>query len=116
MCSFCAVFAGIPHWTESGTDAGEAEPVTGGREWRLQRLKRVGLINRLLRFYGCKLEDWMAESYMVRSLQGRTEIVPALPQVWQAIEAISKKPADPLDPALLTFLREAYEQKPERAP
>ena len=106
MCAFCAVFTGIPHWTETGTNASEDERVSGGRDWRLQRLKRVGLINKLLGFYGCKLEDWMAESYMVRSLQGRTEIVPGLPQIWMMVEAMSKKPADPLDPTLLEFLRE----------
>jgi hypothetical protein len=116
MCGFCAVFAGIPHWTESGTNAGESERVTGGRDWRLQRMRRVGLINKLLGFYGCKLEDWMAESYMVRSLQGRTEIVPYLPQIWISVEAISKKPADPLDPALLDYLRAKTHDVAEPAP
>ena len=111
MCAFCAVFAGIPHWTETGTDAAEGERTSGGRDWRLQRLKRVKLINRILAFYGCKLDDWMAESYQVHSLQGRTEIVSALPQIWMTVEAIAKKPADPLDAALLAFLKARTEKK-----
>lgn len=105
MCAFCAVFSGIPHWTETGTNAGASERVSGGRDWRLQRHERVGVVNKILAFYGCKLDDWMAENYVVRSLRGRTEIVQYLPQIWMAVEDIAKKPADPLDPELLDFLR-----------
>jgi hypothetical protein len=106
MCAFCAVFSGIPHWTETGTNAGETERVSGGRDWRLQRGHRVGIVNKILEYYGCKLDDWMAENYMVRSLRGRTEVVQYLPQIWMTVEDIAKRPTDPLDPGLLEFLRE----------
>lgn len=105
MCAFCAVFSGIPHWTETGTNAAEGERISGGRDWRLQRHERVGLVNQILAFYGCKIDDWMAENYVVRSLKGRSEIVQYLPQIWMTVEDIAKKPADPLDPELLDFLR-----------
>ena len=63
------------------------------------------MVNKILEFYGCKIDDWMAETYVVRSLKGRTEIVQYLPHIWMAVEDIAKKAADPLDPDLLDFLR-----------
>ena len=105
MCAFCAVFVGIPHWTEIGTNAGEAERVTGGHDWRLDRAYRIKLVNSVIGYFGCKVEDWMADKYIVRSQRGTTEIVDYLPQVWKVVETISHKPVDPLDPDLLDALR-----------
>ncbi len=104
MCGFCAVFAGIPHWTEAGTDAAAFEPEHTGSETRQARRARIQLIDRIARFYGCGVEDWVGEQYVVRSLRGRTEIVHALPLVWSVIEDIAGARIDPLDPALLAAL------------
>ncbi|MSO69631.1 MAG: hypothetical protein EXQ98_05065 [Alphaproteobacteria bacterium] len=112
MCAFCAVFSGIPHWTETGTNAGESERVSGGRDWRLQRNGRVALVNKILEFYGCKVADWMTENYVVNSLRGRSEIVNYLPQIWTTVENIAQKPTDPLDPELLDFLRAKISVQP----
>ena len=106
MCGFCAVFSGVPHWTETGTDAGVVQPVTGGRDWRLERSYRVRLINAVLTHFGCTLEDWMGGQYILRSHTGRSEVVDYLPGLWAALEDVTRKPADPLDPVLLARLRE----------
>lgn len=104
MCGFCAVFAGIPHWTEAGTDAADDVPERSGPEIRQARLARIQLVDRIAHFYGCKVEDWMGEQYVVCSLRGRTEIVRALPMVWSVIEDIAGCRIDPLDPVLLATL------------
>ncbi len=103
MCGFCALVAGVTHWTEGGSDAGSGV-VREARDQRLERLYRVRLANAVLAHYGCTLEDWAMGEYIVRSLRGRSELVPALPQVWQTVEAIAGRPVDPLDPALLARL------------
>ena len=104
MCGFCAVFAGIPHWSEVGSDAAQEVPASSGPETRQGRLQRLALIDRVARFYGCRVEDWMGEQYIVRSLRGRTELVRALPSVWSVVEDIAGRRVDPLDPALLAAL------------
>lgn len=100
--------AGVTHWTEGGPDAASGTP-REAREQRLERLYRVRLANAVLAHYGCTLEDWASGEYIVRSLRGRSELVPALPQVWQTVEAIAGRPVDPLDPALLARLAEQDE-------
>lgn len=104
MCGFCAIVSGIPHWTEAGSDAASGT-WPEARERRLERLYRVKLVNAVIAHYGCAVEDWAMGEYIVRSQRGRTEIVPALPQVWQTVESIAGRPVDPLDPALLERLR-----------
>ena len=43
MCGFCAVFAGIPHWTETASDAGDNQQTTGGHDRRLARQRTTTL-------------------------------------------------------------------------
>ena len=103
MCGFCAMVSGVTHWTEAGSDAASGL-ARDTREQRLERRYRVRLANAVLVHYGCTLEDWASGEYIVRSQRGRSELVPALPQVWQTVEAIAGRPVDPLDPALLARL------------
>ena len=105
MCGFCAMVSGQPHWTEAGSDAASGT-LPEARERRLARMFRVRLVNAVIGHYGCALEDWAMGEYIVRSQRGRTELVPALPQVWQTVESIAGRPVDPLDPELLARLRQ----------
>ncbi len=106
MCGFCAVFAGIPHWTETTTDAGDSEQDSSSAERNRARQQRVRLINRVLAHYGCRVDDWMGGQYVVSSQRGRSELVDHLPQVWQVVEAIAGRPVDPLALELLAALRQ----------
>lgn len=103
MCGFCAFVSGMPHWTESGSDAATGIPIDS-REQRLERIFRVSLVNMLLEGHGCTVDDWSLDQYIVRSRTGRSELVAALPQVWRTVEEIAGRPVDPLDPALLARL------------
>jgi len=104
MCGFCAMVAGQAHWTETGSDAASGA-VSEDRARRLARIYRVRLVNAVIAHYGCGIEDWALGEYIVRSQTGRSEMVPALPQVWQVGERIAGRAVDPLDPALLARLR-----------
>lgn len=105
MCGFCAVFSGVPHWTETASDAGDRDSESGGHAWRLARQRRLAIINTVLRHYGCGVADWMGGELMVSSQRGRTEMVAHLPQVWRVVENIAQRAVDPLDPELLAALR-----------
>lgn len=107
MCAFCSLLSDGPHWTEAGTDAGRTTDRQSGRARYLDRLYRAKLVNRILAHYGCTVSDWGNNKYIVRSLRGQTAIVDNLMQVWVAAEQIAKKPADPLDPNLLSALAES---------
>ncbi len=105
MCGFCAMFSNGPHWTEAGTDSGRAGADASPRERHLDRAYRMKLINRILGFYGCTAEDWAGSQYIVRNKSGGAgEVVANLPQVWQAVENMLHRPADPLDAALVAAL------------
>ena len=107
MCAFCAMLSGgEAHWTEAGTNAGSSSEIEGGRARYLNRLYRVGLMNRVLDYYGCAAEDWANNNYIVRSRSGRTVIVDQLPQVWMTVDGIAGKQTDPLDSGLLAALRQ----------
>jgi hypothetical protein len=105
MCGFCTGWSGSPHWTEGGSNAAYAQPTDDGATAREARRRRVALADHLARFYGCRVEDWQGEHYVVRSLRGQTELVRELPQVWQTIEGLSASTVDPLAADLLAYLR-----------
>ena len=105
MCGFCAVFSGVPHWTETASDAGDRDSDSGGHAWRLARQRQLAIVNAVLAHYGCRVADWMGGEFVVTSQRGRSEMVQHLPQVWQVAENIARRPLDPLDPTLLAALR-----------
>lgn len=107
MCGFCAVISGVPHWTETASDAGDRDAESGGHAWRLARQRRLAIVNKVLALHGCRVADWMGGELLVSSQRGRTEMVAHLPQVWQVVESIAGRPLDPLDAELLSTLRAA---------
>lgn len=107
MCAFCTMFSSGPHWTEAGTNVGRSGVTPVGNARFVDRAYRLKLINRILRHYGCKADDWAGGQYLVHSHRGRTEVVEQLPQIWMTVEDIAAKPVDPLDPKLLSMLADA---------
>lgn len=71
---------------------------------RLERIFRVRLINAALTGHGCMVDDWFSGQYIVRSRTGRSELVAALPQIWNTVEGIAGRTVDPLDADLLARL------------
>jgi hypothetical protein len=108
MCALCGVLMDGPHWTEAGTDAGRTGDVPQGHQRQLDRDYRITLINRVLGHYGCTARDWAGSQYIVQNLSGgASEVVVNLPQLWQAMENITRAAADPLDAKLIARLESA---------
>ena len=105
MCALCGMLMDGPHWTEAGTDAGRSDAAPSGRSRLLERDYRINLINRVLDHYGCSARDWAGSQYIVHNASGgASEVVINLPQLWQAMENITRKVADPLDAKLIDHL------------
>ena len=108
MCALCGVLTDGPHWTEAGTDAGQRGDMVIGRERFLEQVYRVKLINRVLEPYGCTAEAWAGNQYIVRNKSGGgSTVVPNLPLLWQAVEDLTKRVADPLAADLVSALDRA---------
>lgn len=107
MCALCGVLMDGPHWTEAGSDAGRLDDAPDGRDRLLERDRRIALINRVLGHYGCSARDWAGRQYIVHNASGgASAVVINLPQLWQAMENITSKMADPLDAKLIGRLEE----------
>ena len=90
MCSLCNVLVN-DHWAEQ----------EGGRRGRVFRVR---LLNRVLGFYGLRLDDWSGRIWVLRDLQGRSVVVRDLGSLWLEAERLAGRRLDPLDPELVASL------------
>ena len=105
MCALCGVLIDGPHWTEAGTDMGRSDDAPAERARFLERDYRIALVNRVLGHFGCRARDWAGNQYVLQNLSGgASEVVVNLPQLWQALEKVTRKTADPLDRELIGSL------------
>lgn len=112
MCVLCGKdFVAQVHWSDrhiedkaraSGADPGEYQ-----RDRRRDRVHRATLVNKVLRHYGLRIEDWSGSKYLVSDRKGRSELVQDLGVLWPAAQKLAGRPLDPLDPVLHEALREA---------
>jgi hypothetical protein len=90
MCVLCNVLVN-EHWAEQ----------EGGRR---ARVFRVRLLNRVLAFYGLRLDDWSGRVWVLRDRKGRSAVVADLGAIWVEAERLAGRRLDPLDPELLAAL------------
>ena len=90
MCVLCNVLVN-EHWAEQ----------EGGRR---ARVMRVRLANRVLGFYGLRLDDWSGRVWVLRDRKGRSAVVSDLGSLWAEAERLAGRPLDPLDPELVAAL------------
>ena len=90
MCVLCGVLLN-DHWAEQ----------EGGRR---ERVFRVRLINRVLAFYGLRLDDWSGRVWTLRDAKGNAAVVADLGSLWGEAERLAGRPLDPLDPELAAAL------------
>jgi hypothetical protein len=98
------MLGGRGHWSETSTTP---EAFASRREqhtWHRERQDRARLINRVLGYYGLRIDDWGGNAYVLKSRTGRNAIVNNLNEVWAAAEGMSSGACDPLDEALLEKL------------
>ncbi|GAA7537171.1 hypothetical protein ckin32_10630 [Helicobacter pylori] len=122
MCVLCGELISSFHWSDEnyGTDKsdsyGSDENLRGpnalisanenARERKRARLKRVGLLNQILAFYGLKIGDWQGTKFVLRDKKGQSVIVNDLGDLWGKAQNLAKKKMDALDSNLLAFLNQ----------
>jgi hypothetical protein len=90
MCVLCGVLMN-DHWAEQ----------EGGRRGRVFRVR---LVNRVLAFYGLRLDDWGGRIWVLRDRKGRSAVIDNLGTLWVEAEKLAGRRLDPLDPALVRAL------------
>ncbi len=122
MCVLCGELISSFHWTDenygtNGSDSYEIdenlrEPNAlistneNARERKRVRLKRVGLLNQILAFYGLKIGDWQGAKFVLCDKKGQSVIVNDLGDLWDKAQNLAKKKMDALDSNLLAFLNQ----------
>ncbi len=119
MCVLCGELISSFHWTDGtyGSDSyGSDENLRGSnalistnenaRERKRVRLKRVGLLNQILAFYGLKIGDWQGAKFVLCDKKGQSVIVNDLGDLWDKAQNLAKKKMDALDSHLLAFLNQ----------
>ncbi|MCK0497263.1 hypothetical protein [Helicobacter pylori] len=119
MCVLCGELISSFHWTDGIDGSGNYEndenlkgqnalisANENARERKRARLKRVGLLNRILAFYGLKMDDWQGAKFVLHDKKGQSVIVNDLGDLWDKAQNLAKKEMDVLDSHLLAFLNQ----------
>lgn len=119
MCILCGELISSFHWSDEnyGSDSYEIdenlrEPNVlistneNARERKRVRLKRVGLLNQILAFYGLKINDWQGAKFVLCDKKGQSVMVNDLGDLWDKAQNLAKKEMDALDSHLLAFLNQ----------
>ncbi|MCQ2685226.1 hypothetical protein JT192_03355 [Helicobacter pylori] len=122
MCVLCGELISSFHWTDenygtNGSDSYEIDENLRGpnavisanenaRERKRARLKRVGLLNQILAFYGLEIDDWQGAKFVLCDKKGQSVIVNDLGDLWGKAQNLAKKEMDALDSNLLAFLNQ----------
>ncbi|MGL2701092.1 hypothetical protein ACQJ8E_04725 [Helicobacter pylori] len=119
MCVLCGELISSFHWSDEnyGSDSYEIdenlrEPNAlisaneNARERKRARLRRVGLLNQILAFYGLKINDWQGAKFVLCDKKGQSVIVNDLGDLWDKAQNLAKKKMDALDSNLLAFLNQ----------
>ncbi|EMG87942.1 hypothetical protein HMPREF1397_00918 [Helicobacter pylori GAM115Ai] len=122
MCVLCGELISSFHWTDenygtNGSDGYRSDENLresnalistneNARERKRARLKRVGLLNQILAFYGLKIGDWQGAKFVLCDKKGQSVIVNDLGDLWDRAQNLAKKKMDVLDSNLLAFLNQ----------
>ena len=109
MCILCGELVSSFHWSDMNL-VGQKATISvneNARERKRARLKRVKLLNEILRFYGLKIADWQGSKFVLSDKKGQSLIVNDLGDLWDKARDLAKRDIDALDNKLLAFLGES---------
>lgn len=109
MCILCGELVSSFHWSDMNL-VGQKATISvneNARERKRARLKRVKLLNEILRFYGLKIADWQGSKFVLSDKKGQSLIVNDLGDLWDKARDLAKREIDALDNKLLAFLGES---------
>ena len=98
MCSLCGTLYSTRHWAEA---PGSGPAVDARRAWIRDRLRRVELLNRVLRTLSLEVDDWLGTAYVLRTRTGETVLCADLATLFAEAERMTGRRIDPLDADLL---------------
>ena len=107
MCLVCWQLPTIQHWTENRDVDASGTGLAGSpdaRNRQRERLARAQVLNRVLRYYGLRVEDWVGALYKLVDSKGSTVLIQNLGELWPAAEKLAGRRIDPLDPNLVDAL------------
>lgn len=99
MCEVCAIFGAGEHWSDFSRARNERLPVGDIQHYRLERRRRIAMINRLLEPSGGRCEDWDGEAFLVLDRGGRSQVAQNLTDLWPVVEKLTGCRVDPLAPS-----------------
>jgi len=98
MCSLCGTLYSTRHWAEA---PGAGGAVDARRAWLRDRLRRVELLNRVLRPLALSVDEWEGAAYVLRTRTGESVLCADLATLFAEAERLTHRRIDPLDPELL---------------
>jgi hypothetical protein len=98
VCSLCGTLYATRHWAEAPGTGAEVE---ARRAWMRDRLRRVELLNRVLRPLALSVDEWEGTAYVLRTRTGESVLCADLATLFVEAERLARRPLDPLDPDLL---------------
>jgi hypothetical protein len=104
MCGLCRVLGGPGHWSDAIARDGMYTRNHTPQERRRERANRTRIANLVLKTYGLKLEDWQSNTYVLRTLTGKSEVFDSLNHLWPVAEKLIGRRCDPLDEELIVQL------------
>jgi len=100
VCSLCGTLYSTRHWAEA-PGAGAGAGADARREWLRDRLRRVDLLNRVLRPLALSVDEWEGTAYVLRTRTGESALCADLATLFREAERLAGRRLDPLDGELL---------------
>ena len=98
VCSLCGTLYSTRHWAEAPGAGTEAD---ARRAWMRDRLRRVELLNRVLRPLALSVAEWEGTAYVLSTRTGESVLCADLATIFTEAERLARRPIDPLDADLL---------------
>lgn len=111
MCILCGEMVMNVHWTDQplhNKAYRSKRTVVAGENQRERlrlRLRRVAIADKILKYYGIRIQDWNGSRYMLFSKTGIGKVVYDLGTMWQVAADMCHRTLDPLDPDFLAAMR-----------